>query len=170
MILLLFSVTQISFRWRLLEMASVEVFGSHISSATSGSFPKSDCKINQVDVHFLYVEKCRILNERHLWTIFAAKLESFARWLFLALPCLENPPYLSPQTKIPMVTFFRINMRSLYAKFQLYSFKTEGGVWGDRWTDDIFSLLLWYIASIFVHPSLAKIYHSKISKHFHSPC
>jgi len=42
--LLLFNVTQISFRCRRREIASVDVFGSYMSSATSGSLPNSDLK------------------------------------------------------------------------------------------------------------------------------
>jgi len=38
-------------------------------------------------------------------------------------------------SKIPLVTFFDLDMKSLYAKFQLSSFKTEGGVWSDRQTE-----------------------------------
>jgi len=40
-------------------------------------------------------------------------------------------------SKIPARNFFGINMRSLFAKFQLPSFKIEGGVRGDRLTEDM---------------------------------
>jgi len=43
----------------------------------------------------------------------------------------RKPPYLSPLLKFPkspIVDFCGINMRSLNVKFQLYSFKTEGGI------------------------------------------
>jgi len=44
-------------------------------------------------------------------------------------------------------------MKSLYAKFQLSSFKTEGGVSGDRRRD--------------VRASVVKIYPCEMSKHLH---
>lgn len=34
-------------------------------------------------------------------------------------------------------TYLCINMRSLYAKYHISNCKTEGGVWGERWTDDM---------------------------------
>ena len=45
--------------------------------------------------------------------------------------------YFGPRYKIknPLSPFFRIHMMSMCAKFQLSSFKTEGGDRGDRWTD-----------------------------------
>jgi len=39
--------------------------------------------------------------------------------------------------KNPLINFFGMNMKSLYAKFQLFSFKTEEGVWHDGWAEDI---------------------------------
>ena len=49
----------------------------------------------------------------------------------------KNVNYLGPRYNIknPLCTFCRIHMMSLCAKFQLSSFKTEGGDRGDRRTD-----------------------------------
>jgi len=47
-------------------------------------------------------------------------------------------------------TFFCMNMKSLSAKFQLSSFQTEGGVWGDRHTD--FFLRTRFTIVIFLAP------------------
>jgi len=58
-------------------------------------------------------------------------------------PSLDNPPYLSPRQNIKNLlgNFFGINLRSVYTKFHLSSFKTE--VRSLMWqTDYIFSLLL----------------------------
>jgi len=48
-----------------------------------------------------------------------------------ALPCLAlkktHISALRQNFKNPLCSFFGINMKSLYAKFQLSSFKTEGG-------------------------------------------
>jgi len=61
-------------------------------------------------------------------------------------------------------------MRSLYAKFELSSFKTEGGVWGDGQTDDIFSPICagtWQRSTMvkFLNYWSSLLSHGKLIKH-----
>jgi len=48
-------------------------------------------------------------------------------------------PHLILQTNLQksLQYFLSTNMRSLYAKLQLFGFKTKGEVWGDRQMDDM---------------------------------
>jgi len=53
-------------------------------------------------------------------------------------PSLENLHISAPRLnfKNPHGNFFSVNMRSQYAKFHFFSFKTEERVWGNKQTDD----------------------------------
>jgi len=55
--------------------------------------------------------------------------------------------HISPS--IWMVAFFSINMRCLYAKFQLSGFETEERVWGDWRTDHISAATLYTLYVIY---------------------
>jgi len=77
---------------------------------------------------FLYFEKCTTLHEQYLGQ------QPFSK-LHLHSDHFTNYKVKLRKTLISQPTF-DINMRAVYAKFQLSGLKTKWGVWGYGWADN----------------------------------